>query len=201
MAALRLGLTGGIGSGKSTVASLLALRGAHVIDADAIARRCTAASGAALPLIEAQFGKHLIHPDDGLDRAAMRTLVFADSSAKSRLEAIIHPLVQQEMARQTLQAEHAGAKCIVLDIPLLVESGHWRQTLDRILVVDCLPTTQVTRVVQRSGLKADTVQKIIEAQATRTQRLAAADAVLFNDGIDLEHLKLLVGEIGQQFRL
>jgi dephospho-CoA kinase len=201
VAALHLGLTGGIGSGKSTVAGLLAQRGAWVIDADAIARACTAANGAALPLIAAQFGSHMIHAKEGLDRTAMRTLVFSDSSAKARLEAIIHPLVQQGIARQAEQAELAGAPCIVFDIPLLVESGHWRQSLHRVLVVDCLPQTQIARVVQRSGLSADAVQKIIATQATRIKRLAAADAVLFNDGIDLDHLKWLVAEIGQQLRL
>ena len=201
MVALHLGLTGGIGSGKSTVASLLAEHGAWVIDADAIARACTAARGAALPQIAAQFGSHLLHPQDGLDRAAMRTLVFSDAAAKARLEAIIHPLVQQEIAQQAAQAEQARAACIVFDIPLLVESGHWRKTLQRVLVVDCLPATQIARVMQRSGLSAQAVQKIIEAQASRSQRLAAADSVLFNDGIDLLHLKGLVAEFWQQFRL
>ena len=201
MAALHLGLTGGIGSGKSTVARLLAQLGAWVIDADAIARACTAANGAALPHIATEFGKHLIHPNEGLDRTAMRALVFSDHSAKTRLEAIVHPLVHEEIARQTHQAEQADATSIVFDIPLLVESGHWRQRLHRILVVDCLPTTQISRVMQRSGLSADAVQQIIAAQATRTQRLAAADAVLFNDGIDLAHLKHLAGEIGRKFRL
>lgn len=201
MAALHLGLTGGIGSGKSTVARLLAEHGAHVIDADAIARACTAAEGAALPQIEAEFGSHLLHPQYGLDRDAMRTLVFADRAAKVRLEAIIHPLVQQEISRQSARAESAQARCIVFDIPLLVESGHWRQNLQRVLVVDCLPATQIQRVMQRSGLRADAVEKIIQTQASRAQRLAAADAVLHNDGIDLEHLKCLVAEFWQQFRL
>lgn len=201
MPALHLGLTGGIGSGKSTVASLLATLGAWVIDADAIARACTAAQGAALPAIATQFGVHFIHPQEGLDRNAMRALVFSDRSAKARLEAIIHPLVQQEIARQAALAEQAGAPCIVYDIPLLVESAHWRQTLQRVLVVDCLPATQIARVVQRSGLSAQAVEKIIEAQASRLQRLAAADAVLFNEGIDLHHLKHLASEIWQQLRL
>lgn len=199
--ALHLGLTGGIGSGKSTVAGLLVKRGAALIDADAISRATTAPGGQAIAQIEAAFGAQSIAPDGSLDRDVMRALVFADPQAKSRLEAIIHPLVGQEIARLAVQADESGARCIVFDIPLLVESGHWRRSLHRVLVVDCLETTQVTRVMARSGLPAAQIRNIVAAQASRSQRLAAADVVLFNEGISLVELAAQTGEIAAQFGL
>ena len=200
-AAVRLGLTGGIGSGKSTVAGMLASRGAVVIDADVISRATTAAGGAAIGMLKAAFGPTMLTPEGALDRDQMRALVYADPSAKSRLEAIVHPLVGQAIALQAQQAQAAGAACLVFDIPLLVESRHWRNTLDRILVVDCTPATQITRVTARNGLSEAEVRKILAAQASRAQRLAAADMVVFNDGITMSELALQVQEIGPQFGL
>jgi dephospho-CoA kinase len=194
----RLGLTGGIGSGKSTVAQMLAALGAAVIDADAIARSVTASGGAAIPLIREAFGLELIAADGSLDRTRMRELAFADAGARKRLEAIVHPLVGQETARQAAAAQ---GPLLVFDIPLLVEGGHWRARLDRVLVVDCTPETQVSRVVQRSGLTPDAVRQVIAAQASREQRLAAADLVIFNDGLTIDELRAQVREIGQRFGL
>ena len=196
-----VGLTGGIGSGKSTVAGLLAQAGASVVDADAIARAATAPGGAALAAIAQQFGAGLLDARGALDRDAMRALVFSDASAKARLEAIIHPLVGQQMLAQAAQAQAAGSRCVLLDIPLLVEGGHWRARLQRVLVVDCTPPTQVARVVARSGLSVEAIQAIQAAQATRAQRLAAADYVLYNEGISLENLRLQVQELAREFGL
>lgn len=198
---LKLGLTGGIGSGKSTVAGLLAQHGAGVIDADAISRATTASQGAAIPLIRAAFGEAFIGPDGALQRERMRQHIFDNPQAKKMLEAIIHPLVGQAIAEQQRQLTQAGKQCLVFDIPLLVESGHWRKTLDRVLVVDCSEQTQVQRVSARSALPATEVQKIIAAQASRTQRLAAADVVLCNDGISLDELATQVAELSPQFGL
>jgi dephospho-CoA kinase len=201
VAALRLGLTGGIGSGKSTVAALLAQAGAGVVDADAISRACTASGGAAIAPIQLQFGAAFVTADGALDRERMRLQVFEDLQAKARLEAIIHPLVGLEIATQARALEVQGKRCIVFDIPLLVESGHWRKSLQRVLVVDCSAPTQVQRVTQRSGLAPAQVEQIIAAQATREKRLAAADWVLCNDGLTLEELATLVKQSAGQFGL
>lgn len=197
----RLGLTGGIGSGKSTVATALALLGAALIDADAISRTATASGGTAISALKSTFGPALISRDGALDRDQMRSLVYSDPTAKARLEAIVHPVVGLEIAKQAQQAEEAGAPCIVFDIPLLVESGHWRTRLNRVLVIDCTEDTQIARVMGRNGLTADEVRRIVAAQATRKQRLASADLVVFNDGISLDHLAQQVREIGTQFGL
>jgi dephospho-CoA kinase len=199
--ALRLGLTGGIGSGKSTVAQLLADLGAGVIDADAISRSTTAAGGAAIPLIQTQFGTSFIGRDGALDRERMRQYVFADPKAKSMLEGIIHPLVGQQIANQAKALVDAGHTCLVFDIPLLVESAHWRKSLQRVLVIDCSPATQVSRVVARNGLSVTEVEAIIAAQASRPCRLASADLVLVNDGISLQELSSKVKQIGRKFGL
>lgn len=201
MATLRLGLTGGIGSGKSTVGRMLVDRGAILIDADALSRATTAVGGAAIPLIEKAFGANAIGADGALNRDAMRTLVFNDPGAKMRLESIIHPLVSQEIAAQAQAAEDASAALIVFDIPLLVESGHWRQSLHRVLVVDCQESTQVARVAARNGLPVADVEKIVSAQAPRAKRLAAADVVLYNDGLSLDQLARETGEIATRFGL
>lgn len=198
---VRLGLTGGIGSGKSTVAALLAQRGACVIDADAISKAATAAGGAAMAALEAAFGSAMLTADGALDREKMRQLIYTDANAKTRLESIVHPVVGQTIARQAEQAERSGAPCIVFDIPLLVESKHWRKSLHRVLVVDCLEQTQVSRVTARNGFNAAEVEKIMAAQATRESRLCAADFVLFNDSITLDILAQHVQEIGSQFGL
>jgi dephospho-CoA kinase len=198
---LRVGLTGGIGSGKSTVLAMLAKLGAAVIDADAISRSTTAAGGAAIAEISRVFGPGFVTPEGALDRERMRAHTFADAAARKRLEAIIHPLVGTESARQVQAALAAQAKCIVFDIPLLVESGRWRQQVDRVLVVDCSVETQVARVKQRSGLAEDAVRAIIAAQATREQRLAAADLVICNEGLSLEQLAQEVEQAARRFGL
>ena len=198
---VRLGLTGGIGSGKSTVARLLAELGAAVVDADAIARDLTAPDGPAMPLIAASFGADFMTSTGAMDRAKMRALAYLDATARQRLEAIIHPLVRHETEQQTLLAASRGARCIVFDIPLLVESTSWREQLDWILVVDCTPATQVSRVMARSGLTRTEVEKIIASQASRGERLRAADAVIFNDGLPLVALTREVNQISQRFGL
>jgi dephospho-CoA kinase len=187
---LRIGLTGGIGSGKSTVGQMLQARGAAVIDADAIARQVTAAHGAAMPAIAQTFGPEFITADGALDRERMRAHVFTQPQAKQALEAIIHPLVAQESQRQAQEALTKGHNTLVFDVPLLVESGaRWRTEVDRVLVVDCSEATQIQRVMARNGLSRETVQSIIAAQASRAQKLAAADWVIDNDGISLEALR------------
>ncbi|HSV81667.1 MAG TPA: dephospho-CoA kinase [Ramlibacter sp.] len=199
--ALRIGLTGGIGSGKSTVLAMLVERGAVAIDADAISRATTAAGGAALPEIASRFGPDFIAPDGALDRSRMRERAYGHPEARKELEAIIHPLVGQEIARQVDAALAAGARCIVFDIPLLVESGRWRAQVDRVLVVDCEPETQVARVVARSALKPEEVRAIIAAQAPRALRLAAADLVICNEGLTLEALRSEVAQAALSFGL
>lgn len=190
---LRIGLTGGIGSGKSTVGQMLHERGAAVIDADAIARSVTAAHGAAMSAIAQTFGADFITPDGALNRERMRAHVFSHPEAKQALEAIIHPLVAQETQRQAQHAISNGHHTLVFDVPLLVESGaRWRAQVDRVLVVDCLEETQIQRVMARNGWKREAVQAIISAQASRTQKLAAADWVIDNEGISLEALRTRV---------
>jgi len=197
----KLGLTGGIGSGKSTVAAILVELGATLIDADAISRALTASGGAALPAITKSFGPSLIKPNGALDRDLMRAKVFADPEAKLQLEAIIHPLVRQELVRQMESAQKAGAACVVCEIPLLVESGHWKPLMDQVLVVDCSEQTQIQRTMARSGMTAQQVQAIIQNQATRAQRLAAADAVVLNDGVTLDVLRAEVARLAPSFGL
>lgn len=200
----RIGLTGGIGSGKSTVACLLAACGATLVDADAIARQVTAPGGAAVQEIARQFGDQLITAEGAMDRDQMRQLVFNDPAARQRLEAVIHPLVRQETMRQVGQAVQAamgGLACIVIDIPLLVESGRWRQQVDHVLVVDCREATQIARVMARNGWSQEAVEKIMAGQASRAQRLAAADTCIYNDGLSLEALDLLVHQLATRFGL
>jgi dephospho-CoA kinase len=199
--AVRIGLTGGIGSGKSTVLAMLQALGAVAIDADAISRATTAPGGAAIPLIARQFGPEFIAADGALDRARMRERAYAHPESRRELEQIIHPLVGEEIARQVEAALAAGARCIVFDIPLLVESGRWRQQVDRVLVVDCEPETQVARVAARSGLAPDEVRAIIAAQAPRALRLAAADLVICNEGLTLDALRNEVEQAALSFGL
>ncbi|QGW83994.1 dephospho-CoA kinase [Variovorax paradoxus] len=181
----RIGLTGGIGSGKSTVAALLVAEGAVLVDTDAIARRIAEPGGIAMPAIEAAFGRTVVASDGGLDRAGMRQLVFADSSARKRLESILHPLIGAETERL---AAAAGQSPVVFDVPLLVESGRWRANVDRVLVVDATEETQLRRVMARSGWTPDAVRAVIAQQAARRLRRAAADAVIFNESLSLEEL-------------
>jgi dephospho-CoA kinase len=199
--AFKLGLTGGIGSGKSTVAALLANLGAKVLDADAISRTVTAPGGLAIEPIRLGFGHQFIASDGAMDRDRMRALVYEDPDARRRLEAIIHPLVQQEIWRLASESEAAGVPCLVFDVPLLVESASWRQRVDKVLVIDCSPETQISRVQTRSGLSRPAIEAIIAAQASRSERLAIADAVILNDGITFEALDDRVRALAPGFGL
>jgi dephospho-CoA kinase len=174
-----VGLTGGIGSGKSAAADLFAAHGVAVIDTDAIAHALTKADGAAMPLIRAGFGDGVVSSDGALDRAAMRAMVFADPSARKRLEAILHPLIRGESERQLAAA--ATAPYAILVVPLLIEAGDYRKRVNRIAVVDCAEATQIARVMSRSGLARSEIERILAAQATRSERLAAADDIIDND--------------------
>ncbi|MGJ7614610.1 MULTISPECIES: dephospho-CoA kinase [unclassified Variovorax] len=182
----RIGLTGGIGSGKSTVAGLLVQQGAVLVDTDAIARAIAQPGGIAMPALEAAFGPGVIGPDRGLDRAAMRQIVFADAGAKLRLEAILHPLIGTETQRQAAAAGDDAV--VVFDVPLLVESGRWRALVDRVLVIDATERTQLQRVIARSGWTPEAVRAVIAQQAPRKVRRAAADAVIYNELLTLEDL-------------
>jgi len=195
----RLGLTGGIGSGKSTVANLLAARGAAVVDADAIARAVTAPNGSAMPAIAKAFGNDFVDADGALNRERMRALAFSDPDAKKRLEAIVHPLVSQETQRQTEAAIQSGHRCVVFDVPLLVESGRWRQQVDRVLVVDCKRETQIARVMARNGMTREMVERIIDAQLPSGVRLAAADWVIRNVDLSLDALRAEVNALPLDF--
>lgn len=174
-----VGLTGGIGSGKSTVADFFAAQGALLVDTDQIAHQLTGLQGAAMPAIRTAFGESVLADDGSLDRGGMRRLVFSDPSAKARLEAILHPLIRAESAARCAAA--TDAPYVLLVVPLLVESGDYRQRVDRILVVDCDEDVQIARVVARSGLTAREVQAIMATQASRSERLAAADDLLVNN--------------------
>lgn len=177
----RIGLTGGIGSGKSTVTRYLQDRQIATLDADALARALTTARGAALNAIRSAFGPQAIAPDGGMDRSYMRDLVFSRENARLQLEAILHPLVRAQLLSESQVLENANADLIVWDIPLLVEHlAEWRPLVDQIWVVDCEPATQIDRVVKRSGLSQSQVQAIMAGQCERHVRLAAADAILDN---------------------
>lgn len=176
--AFSVGLTGGIGCGKSTVAELFAELGASIVDTDAIAHALTAPHGAAMPAIVAEFGPDFATPDGALDRARMRTLVFGDAGARGRLEAILHPRIR---AATAAAAAIATGPYVIYAVPLLIESGTWRERVTRVLAVDCSEDTQVARVISRSSLAADQVRAIMATQVTRAQRLAAADDVIDND--------------------
>lgn len=174
-----VGLTGGIGSGKSAVGNLFAEHGIAVIDTDAIAHELTAPGGAAMPAIGAEFGAGVVGADGALDRAAMRAIVFADPSARKRLEGILHPMIRAESERRLAAATSPYA---ILMVPLLVESGSYRERVDRVAVVDCDVETQIARVMQRNGLARAEVERILAAQASRAERLEAAGDVIDNDG-------------------
>lgn len=214
-----IGLTGGIGSGKSTVADLFAAKGVTIIDTDVIAHSLTAAGGAAMAAIKEQFGTDFLTPDGALDRARMRATIFSDPTAKNQLEAILHPLIASQaelaaQAAQSVQAEHLVqvekqigvareannyiATYILYVVPLLVESRRWRERVDRILVVDCDEATQLQRVMQRSGLSTAQATAIIATQATRAERLAVADDIIDNTG-DAAQLPVRVAQLHAQF--
>lgn len=179
MARLRVGLTGGIGSGKSVVAAQFAALGASIVDTDQIARGMTVPGGPAMPAIVAEFGPEFADASGAMDRERMRALVFSNPGAKARLEAILHPLIR---ATALVAAESATGAYVIYDVPLLVESGNWRDRVDRVLVVDCPEDVQLARVMARSGLDASQVRAIMATQATRAARLAAADDIINNEG-------------------
>jgi dephospho-CoA kinase len=184
----RIGLTGGIGSGKSTLAQLMVARGVALIDADAVSRQLTAAGGPAMPDIKREFGQAFIAADGSLARDRMRELVFTQPEARLRLQALLHPRILSALLEQESLLKNQGKPLVLLDIPLLVESAHWRQKLDRVLVVDCSTDTQIRRVMQRSGMTAKQVEDIMATQANRAQRLSAADWVVDNDSDDIGKL-------------
>jgi dephospho-CoA kinase len=198
---VRLGLTGGIGSGKSTVAGLLVGLGAGLVDADAISRQLTIAGGLAMSAMAATFGSDFVDASGALARDRMRQLVHTDASARTRLEAIIHPLVGQESRRQAALLAEQACPCTVFDVPLLVESAHWRGDLDHVLVVDCTTEKQIDRVMARNQLSRAEVEKIIASQASRRLRLAAADSVIFNVGLSLDELAVELQQISARFGL
>jgi dephospho-CoA kinase len=184
-----VGLTGGIGSGKSTVADLFAAHGVPLVDTDLIAHRITAPNGIAMPAIAAEFGNEFVAADGALDRARMRTLVFADDNARKRLESIVHPLIRAETEREQREAQ---GPYVILVVPLLVESGTWKSRVDRVLTVDCSVETQISRVMNRNGFSREQVLAIIARQATREARLEAANDVIDNDNVSLESLEAQV---------
>ena len=190
---LRLGLTGGIGSGKSTAAAYFQACGAHLIDTDAIARQLAAPGGAAIDALRAAFGDAAISPDGGLDRAYMRALAFANDAARLQLQTILHPRISALAAEQARAATcDFPGRALVFDVPLLVESQHWRTRVNKIVVVDCDVQTQIARVQSRSQWSEAAIQAVIGQQATRVQRLGAADAVIFNQNNTLQQLHLEV---------
>ncbi|SRR5450830_25604 len=173
-----IGLTGGIGSGKTTVANLFGALGAAIIDTDAIAHQLTATGGVAIEAIRTGFGDAFIGADGAMDRARMRAHVFATSAERKRLEAILHPLIRNETSRA---AACAQGDYLIFVVPLLVESPQWQARTTRVLVVDCAEEIQIARVMQRNGMTRAQVEAIMAAQATRAQRLAAADDVIANN--------------------
>ncbi|MEO8003347.1 MAG: dephospho-CoA kinase [Betaproteobacteria bacterium] len=183
-----VGLTGGIGSGKTTVAELFASRGACVVDADEISRKLTGAGQPAVAQIVGSFGAQFAAQDGSLDRQRMRDLVFSDASARKNLESILHPLIRQESA---LQLRACKGPYAILVVPLLIESGNYRTRTNRVAVVDCDAEIQVRRVMERGGLSRGEVLAIIASQIPRQDRLAAADDVIRNDG-DLPDLELQI---------
>ncbi len=187
---LTVGLTGGIGSGKSTVAQMLLAAGATLIDADAIAKQATQPGGSAIQALQEAFGSDFIGSNGGLDRDLMRERILADAHAKARLEAIVHPLVGHEIASQRDAAMDAGFECLVMDIPLLAEGGaRWRSKVDVVWVIDCQTQTQIERVSARNGWPQEQIQAVLAVQATRGKRLSCADTVIYNDGLTLEQLR------------
>lgn len=190
-----VGLTGGIGSGKSAATDRFAAQGITVVDTDRIAHMLTSADGLAMPAIRAAFGDDVIRPDGALDRAAMRARVFSAPDARARLESILHPIIRAESDRLCAEAH---SPYVILAVPLLIESGSYRGRVHRVCVVDCPEPLQVERVVQRSGLAADEVKAIMAAQASRAQRLRAADDIIDNSG-DLAALARQVEALHRQY--
>jgi dephospho-CoA kinase len=192
-----IGLTGGIGSGKTTVSDLLAKLGAGIVDTDLIAHQITVTDGKAMPEIERQFGQSFLNALGALDRPKMRALVFADPEARKILEAITHPLIRQETIRQAQEWLAKGAPYLVFVVPLLIESGSWQDLLDLLVVVDCPEEAQIARVVHRSNLSPEEVKRIIRSQASREERLSCADVVIENQD-DLSALNAEVMQLHQK---
>ena len=193
-----IGLTGGIGRGKSTAAKTLVELGAVLIDSDAIAREIAAPGGLAVSALETEFGKEALDANGGLNRARMRNLAFADPTVKRRLEAILHPLIGVETHRR---AQQAGNRVCVFDVPLLAESTRWRWRVNKVLVIDCSAATQLARVKARSGWSSDMVQAVMAQQASREQRRGCADAVIHNDGITTDELSQTVHQLWERWQL
>lgn len=203
--AQRIGLTGGIGSGKSTVTTQLKSLGAGVIDADAISRHLTSSHGEAMNAIVEKFGDEYQLADGSLDRSRMRELVFNQKDRRKELEQILHPLIQNEMKNQFETMKKNGIKLVVFDLPLLAESSKWRKNLDKIIVVDCSVETQVSRVLTRdvqnnnrtTPMTRDLVINIIASQASRIDRLKLADVIILNDEITRQQLNDEIGQISE----
>lgn len=194
--ASRIGLTGGIGSGKSTFGALLQKRGAALVDSDQIARQVTGPGGAAIAAIAQRFGPEFVDDTGALDRGRMRELAYSKPDARTALEAIVHPLVSLHSSQQAQAAEDAGTRVIVFDVPLLVESGRWVQRLDAVIVIDCPPAVQIQRVMSRSGLNRSTVEAILAAQSPRNIRRASADIVVHNgDNCTLADLQKMAEQV------
>ncbi len=181
ISAFSVGLTGGVGSGKSTIATMLSEHGAAIGDADTIARQLTSTGGAAIDALRESFGAKAIAADGSLDRAGMRARVFSDPAARTQLESLLHPMIRNAMRENAAALIERGSPYVVFVVPLLVETGGWRGNVDRVLVVDCSESTQIARVCARAGIDEIMARKIVATQATRQQRLAAADDVLINE--------------------
>jgi len=192
-----VGLTGGIGSGKSSVADLFVELGAVLVDTDAIAHELTGPGGAAMPALLAEFGAGIAGADGALDRGAMRQRAFANPAAREKLEAILHPLIRR-LSDERCRA--ADSPYVILAVPLLVESGAYRERCDRIVVVDCPESLQIQRVMARNGLSAAEVEAIMAAQVSRSQRLAVADDVVLNNA-DLSGLRDQVRDLHRKYLL
>lgn len=200
--ASRIGLTGGIGSGKSTFGALLQKRGAALVDSDQIARQVTGPGGAAIAAIVQRFGPEFVDDTGALDRGRMRELAYSAPDARTALEAIVHPLVSLHSSQQAQAAEDAGTRVIVFDVPLLVESGRWVQRLDTVIVIDCPPAVQIQRVMSRSGLNQSTVEAILAAQSPRNIRRASADIVVHNgDNCTLADLHKMAEQVATRLGL
>ena len=191
-----IGLTGGIGSGKTAVSMLLSELGAGVIDTDLISHQITAPGGKAMPLIATAFGEDFINPEGALNRPKMRTLVFKDTGARQTLEQITHPLIQQETVKQAFELAKSKVSYLVFVVPLLIESGTWLKLIDYLVVVDCPEETQIQRVMRRNNMTRPEVENILKAQTNRNTRLAAANAIIKNQG-SLANLKLEVLKLHQ----
>lgn len=193
---LTIGLTGGIGSGKSTVAQIFAQRGAPVIDADVVARQVVAPGSQGLQDLVAEFGREILNMDGSLDRARLRHIAFQDAKSRERLEALLHPRIWDEMRRQAASASDEAAY-VILVIPLLIESGH-TERVDRILVVDCPQEHQTRRAMARDHASAEEIQAIMAAQVSRQQRLEAADDIIDNSG-DIDALTSQVNRLHRAY--